>query len=244
MDIRLKRYKKEFDHSFSFGVYPTLELLQHQPKETLGVIIHPQGLENRGVAKIKEICQNQGIPFEVQEKAFSRIGARENDYAAGIFRKTQKHLDKAANHVILVHPAGTGNLGTIIRTMLGFGFQDLAIIEPGADLFHPETVRASMGALFQLRAARFLTFDDYRKRFSRKIYTLMTDGSVPLSEAKFEPPFGLVFGNESAGLPEEYHAYGQSIRIPQTKAIDSLNLAVSVGITLYESNKRSMAGEY
>jgi TrmH family RNA methyltransferase len=238
MDIRIKRYKKEFDHSFSFGVYPTLELLRHRQKETLGVVVHPQGLENSGVAKIREFCRNHSIPFEIQEKTFSRVGARENDYAVGIFRKSERPLEESANHIILVHPSGMGNLGTIIRTMLGFGFQDLAIIEPGADLFHPETVRASMGAIFQLRSSRFDHFDDYRARFPRKFYSLMTDGTIPLQEADFELPFGLIFGNESTGLPLEFQNYGSSLRIPQADTVDSLNLAVSVGITLYETNRK------
>jgi tRNA G18 (ribose-2'-O)-methylase SpoU len=64
----------------------------------------------------------------------------------------------------------------------------------------------------------------------------MTDGSTPLPEAIFEPPIGLVFGSESAGLPEEYHGHGTSVCIPQSEAVDSLNLAVSVGIALYHAN--------
>jgi len=235
MNMRLKRYKKEFEHSYTFGVFTTLELLDHRRGDILGVIAHPQGEKNSGVAKIRDICQNYAIPFEYQEKSFHRIGARDNDYVVGVFRKNEPGLDSSPNHVILVNPSGMGNLGTIIRTMLGFGFRDLAIIESAADIFHPDVVRASMGAIFQLRFNRFVDFESYRTQFPRNIYPMMTDGAVPLPEAIFEPVFGLVFGPESAGLPPEYHHYGPSISIPQNKAIDSLNLAVSVGVTLYHT---------
>ena len=235
MNIRLKRYKKDFEHSYAFGVFPTLELLSQRPADVLGVAIHPKGAENSGIIKIQEICQNNAIPYEFQEKSFPRIGARENDYAVGIFKKYQPGLDAAANHVMLVNPSGMGNLGTIIRTMLGFGFRELAIIEPAADIFHPEVIRASMGALFQLRFEPFLDFADYVEAYPRHLYPLMTDGEIPLPEVKFEPAFGLVFGPESAGLPEEFHHLGTSLRIPQSQAIDSLNLAISVGVTLYQA---------
>ena len=235
VNIRLKRYKKDFEHSYAFGVFPTLELLAHRPSDILGVIAHPQGNENSGIAKIREICQKSHIPFELQEKSFNRIGARENDYAVGVFLKTEPGLDSSQDHVILVNPSGMGNLGTIIRTMLGFGFQDLAIIGSAADIFHPDVVRASMGAIFQLRFSRFANFESYKKTFPRNFYPLMTDGKESLPKARFEPAFGLVFGPENAGLPQEYHHYGTSIIIPQNKDIDSLNLAVSVGVTLYHA---------
>ena len=234
MNIRLKRYKKDFEYSYTFGVFPTLELLAHRPQDCLGVVAHPKGEQNNGVAKIQVACQNNGITFEFQENAFNRLGARENDYAIGVFQKIEPGLNPAANHVVLVNPGSLGNLGTILRTMLGFGFQDLAIIEPAADIFNPETVRASMGALFQLNFATFADFAAYQEKYPRNWYPLMTDGEVPLPQASFTAPFGVIFGPESAGLPEAFHKLGSSISIPQSKAIDSLNLAVSVGVTLYQ----------
>jgi len=238
MNFRLKRYKKDFEHSYAFGVFPTLELLTHRPADALRVIAHPKGVENSGIVKIQEICQNNAIPFEFQEKSFPRTGTRDNDFALGVFKKIEPGLDATVNHVILVKPSGMGNLGTIIRTMLGFDFRNLAIIEPAVDIFHPEVVRASMGAIFQLRFTRFANFESYRESYPRNLYPLMTDGETLLPEASFEPAFGLVFGPESAGLPKDYHRYGTSIRIPQSTAIDSLNLAVSVGLTLYQANQR------
>lgn len=234
INIRLKRYKKEFEHSYSFGVFPILELLKYSPKYVLGVIAHPKGMENKGITKIQDICQINAIPFEFHEKTFSRIGARQNDYAVAIFHKNEPDLNPCTNHVILVNPSGMGNLGTIIRTMLGFNFCDLAIIESAADIFHPEVVRASMGTLFSIRFHRFPSFTSYLEAFPRNLYLLMTNGDVPLQFAKLEPAYGLVFGPENAGLSEEFRRYGTSIKIPQSQSIDSLNLAVSVGITLYQ----------
>ena len=235
MNFRLKRYKKDFDHSYAFGVFPTLELLEHQPEDVLGVVVNQQGLENSGVAKIKDLCQSYAIPFELQQKSFVRIGARENDYATAVFRKNEPGLDSSTNHVILVNPSGMGNIGSIIRTMLGFSFLDLAIIGSSADLFHPDLVRASMGAFFKIRFQRFKDFKNYQIDFPRNFYLLMTDGRCSLPDSYFKPPYGLVFGPEGAGLSQDYHHYGTTIKIPQDDTIDSLNLAVSVAVTLYHA---------
>jgi TrmH family RNA methyltransferase len=238
MNIPLRRYKKELPHSYCFGVFPTLELLQHKPENALGVIVHPAGANNTGVEKIKTLCSRLRVPFEFQEKGFSRLGARENDYAIGIFGKFEGRLDAASNHLVLVNPGSMGNLGTIQRTMLGFDFQDLAIIQPAADLFHPEAVRASMGALFQLRIERFERFEQYQGKYARPYYPLMTDGKVELQAVRFTPPCSLVFGNESAGLPQPFHLIGTSVKINQGEKVDSLNIAIAVGITLYEARKK------
>jgi TrmH family RNA methyltransferase len=128
-----------------------------------------------------------------------------------------------------------GNMGTIIRTMLGFGFLDLAVIGTSADIYHPDVIRASMGAFFQLRFQRFDNFSAYRDSFPRNFYPIMTDGRVSLNKLTFNDPYGLIFGSESKGLPQEYKKYGISTNIPQSEAIDSLNLAISVGITLYQT---------
>ena len=234
MNLKLKRYKKDFEHSYTLGVFPTLEMLAHKTEHAQGVIVHPKGIDNQGIAKIQDICQGGSIPLEIQERIFPRLGARENDYAIGVFQKFSTQLDPQSNHVVLVNPGSMGNLGTIIRTMLGFDISDLAIIKPAADHFESRVIRASMGAIFKLRIATFSNFESYQREYSHPYYPLMTSGEHPLHDVEFRSPFSLVFGNESSGLGDEFRSVGSSISIPQSEAIDSFNLAVAVGITLYQ----------
>jgi TrmH family RNA methyltransferase len=236
MNTRLKRYKKGTDHSYTFGVFPTLELLRHRQQDVLTILIHPKGEANIGIQKIFEICQLQKIPFEIDTRVFNRLGARENDYAIGVFKVVKMGLNEKKDHVVLVNPSGRGNLGTIIRTILGFDFQDLAIIQPAVDIFHPDVIRASMGALFQVRFEYFSDFSSYEAKHPRNFYPLMTDGELILPRVGFNQPFGLIFGNESSGLTDEFRQIGTSVAIPQSHKIDSLNLATSVAVTLYQVN--------
>lgn len=240
MDIELKKYKKEYGHSYSFGVFPTLELLQARPEHMARVLISLRGGKNEGVRKLEEMCRRRHIATEVNERLIERISSKENHYAIGIFRKYTQELDAGANHVVLVNPSDMGNLGTIARTMLGFGVADLALVKPAADIFDPRVVRASMGAIFKMRFRYFDTFEEYKEGYTHhNLYPFMTGGTVALDEARFEQPYSLTFGNESSGLPDEYAQLGTSITIRHSSTIDSLSLPLAVGIAMYAATRGS-----
>lgn len=238
MDVPLKPYKRDFDYSYSLGVFPTLELLDAQPQQVLKVLVRAKGERNEGVQKLEELCRRSGIKLETNDRAVERLAQKENTFAVGVFRKYTTTLDTGQNHVALVNPGDMGNLGTITRTMLGFSVNDLAIVRPAVDMFDPRVVRASMGAIFRLRCSYFDTFEQYMEAVgTRSLYPFMTGGNLPLDTATFIPPFSLIFGNESSGLPPQFRDTGTPVTIAHTAGIDSLNLPVSVGIALYEATK-------
>ena len=79
-------------------------------------------------------------------------------------------------------------------------------------------------------------FDAYRAEFPQHmLYPFMLDASVPLAEgvARKKAPFSLIMGNEGSGLPPEFAACGQPVRIPHSSEIDSLNLSVAAAIGMY-----------
>ncbi len=240
MDVPLKSYKKELGHSYTFGVFPTVELVQHRPDVVIRVLVSEAGLRNKGVAKLDDLCSKRGIAFEINTRAVERLAPKENAYVVGVFRKYESRLKDEADHVLLVNPSDMGNLGTIIRTMVGFGVTNLGLVRPAADIFDPRVVRASMGALFDIDFQYFEDFEGYRAVYgiaSRRLYPFMTGESVRLSTARLERPFTLIFGNESAGLPETYREIGTPVTIPHSTKIDSLNLPVAVAVGLYEASK-------
>lgn len=235
MSLKLQTYKKKFTHSYSFGPHATFELMAHRPENIKQIIIHSRSEKNAGVEKIKDFCSKKNIKIEINDGLLRNLSGKDNMYIAGIFTKFPSPISAQENHVALVEPSGTGNLGTIIRTMVGYGVKNLAIIRHGVDIFDPKVIRASMGALFKIQFEYFDSIEHYQERFENNLYSFMTDGKHTLQDIVFEKPYTLIFGNESSGLPNSYKKISKTIRIQQSSDIDSLNLAVSVGIGLYES---------
>ncbi len=236
---QLKKYQKDFSHSYAFGLFPTLELLAHRPESVLRVVAHSKGERSSGLEKLVALCRAHGIPFETNDRAVERLSHKGNVYVFGVFAKYNAPLAQAANHLLLVNPSDNGNLGTIARTMLAFGFRDLALVAPAVDAFNPHVVRASMGATFALNIAYFGSLGAYRARFSHTLYPFMLGADRTLGEVAFRSPYTLVFGPEGAGLAPEVAELGESVTIPQSPLVESLNLAVAVSVTLYEANRNA-----
>ena len=231
----LKLYTKKDNQSYTLGVAPTIELLEKRPDFVTQVVINPKGLQNSGVQKIIETCKKLKIPMEHNQKITEKLSATENTYALASFKKYSTSLIPYSDHLVLVNPSDMGNLGTICRTMLAFGFTNLGLIKPAADIFDPKVIRASMGAVFSINFEYFDSFEDYQNKFTHNVYTFMGDGAATVDETKFIKPFTLVFGNEGEGLAQNYKKVGTSVRIPQGKEVDSFNLSVAVGIALYSA---------
>ena len=227
-----KKYKKEFSFSYALGPFPAFEAVKAAYHEVLAVYLHEGFTEKE---KLEQECRERNIPFLYSNKALQKISDKDICYAAAVVKKQEKPLEDTS-HVVLVNPADMGNLGTIIRTVLGFGIRNLAIIGQAADVFHPKVIRASMGALFRMNISFFADFESYRLQYAeRDFFPFMLDGGKLLTPntCPQSEKFSLIFGNEASGLPPEYQHCGQSLFIPQTEWVDSLNLAVSVGIGTY-----------
>lgn len=237
---KLQNYKRDLDYSYTPGIFPSMELLNNAPEYIQRLLID-ESKGGEGLEKLVNGCKARNIRIENATKMLKNISGKKNCHAALVFRKCFRELDLACNHVCLNSIMDSGNLGTILRTLSGFGIKDIAIIKPAVDVFEPHTVRASMGAVFSMRVQEFDSFEQYQSQYSeREFYPFMLDGSVPLREAaqKSIGNYTLIFGNEGSGLPDVFSTVGTPVRIPHNSDIDSLNLAIAVAIGAYEFTVR------
>ena len=235
-DVKIKKYLKKMNYSYSFGLYPTIELLINKPSKVIKVLLSPKLRNSKEIEKIKYLCTKNKIKYEVNYRLIDKISKKENTYAVGIFKKYTSVLELEKDHIVLVNPKDMGNLGTIIRTMLGFNIDNLALIKPAADIFDPKVVRSSMGSLFSINFEYFKSFEQYSEiHDNNDYYAFMLNGEKELSKTKFNSPYSLIFGNEGQGLPDSYKDIGNSVFIKHNNNIDSLNLSIAVGIALYNS---------
>lgn len=237
-----KSYNKNFGYSYCFGAFPVIELINFHPEIVLKVFISSSFKQSPDNINIFEICKCKNISIEINDKIFDRLSPKDNCFVIGVFKKYSAMLDIDSSHVVLVNPSNAGNLGTIIRTMVGFEINNLAIVRPGVDIFEPKVIRASMGALFKIKFKYYERFSDYKDCFrDHKMYTFMLNGKSSMKHVKHnsDKRFSLIFGNEACGLPADYLNIGNSIVINHSHQIDSLALPIAFGIGAYEFYKNN-----
>lgn len=230
----LKPYQKKLDYSYTLGAFPTLELLKHQGETVKRLLVNSETDEEI----IKLLSEHSSLLPEVQDKLLKKLSPKENTYVIGVFEKYQEML-LDHQHLVLVDPSNFGNLGTMIRTALAFGIKDIALIGEPCDHFNPQVIRSSMGALFSVRIQVFEDIAAYRAYFKRPLYSLMSDGQHELREISFpSEPFSIILGNESTGLPKDFHHISTSVRIDTTNDVDSLNITSACSIALYQAFRK------
>ena len=136
-------------------------------------------------------------------------------------------------------PANTGNIG---RTCVATGTR-LHLIEPlGFRLDEKSLRRAGMDYWKDLDVTTYIDFNDFmEKNPGAKIYMATTKAPNVYTDVSYEPDCYIMFGKESAGIPEEIlvNHKEDSIRIPMVGDIRSLNLGNSVAIVLYEALRQN-----
>ncbi len=232
-------YKKENDTSFALGAFAVRELLRNRP-QTMRKIYTSRNLNiSDDIQALLNSAQNSGIAIEDGTKLIERIGGKENIYLMAEFFKFHDEFDNG-DQVVLYNPSDMGNVGTILRTALAFGFRNIAFIQPCVDVFHPRVVRASQGAIFGLNIRLYASWGAYlSENPTISKYLFMLDKSAQnLNELQLSSqPKALVFGNEATGLPSELALVGTPVKIEQSSEVDSLNLGVAVGISLHRFSR-------
>jgi|CXWL01.1.fsa_nt_gi TrmH family RNA methyltransferase len=144
--------------------------------------------------------------------------------------------------VVLENPKSPGNVGTIMRTMLGLGVTQLTIVQPAADIYQSECVRASMGAIFGIKCDLAENTADALAFCEKKGYEVVCfdrgESQIELkslaSTLSTKDRVALWFGSEGPGLSQEAKsAASRTVAIETNEKIDSLNLAEAVSIGLY-----------
>lgn len=145
-------------------------------------------------------------------------------------------------HIVLHQPEIPANTGNIGRTCVATGTA-LHLIEPlGFRLDEKSIKRAGMDYWEQLNVTRYINFDEFREKHpGAKIWYATTKAKRLYTEAAFGQDDYIMFGKESAGIPEELLVENEEtcIRIPMMGEIRSLNLSNSVAIVLYEALRQN-----
>ncbi len=234
--MKLKQYDKNQKHSYCLGAYPTIELFKYRPKAVIEVFINPKGQNNRGVKELEKIARQNNVRVENGNKVLQRFSGKENVYAGARFSKYECSLEKDSPHIVMDKPENLGNLGTVVRSMHAFGYKNLAIIRPSADIFNPKVIRSSMGSVFAVNFEFFNSLGEYKQKYEKNLYILTPKADTSLEELRENVEINksaFVFGSESSGFSGKELGLGKNIRIDFSKDVDSLNVSIAAGIIMH-----------
>jgi TrmH family RNA methyltransferase len=232
-DIK-KLHQKKFREELGFFIVEGEHLVQELQKAA----IHDARLRGSEIYLTRDYAHwSSPLPMHVvQSKQMAQISeTRSPQGIAAVVPLLSTPAPEPRRAIYLHEVQDPGNLGTILRTLAWFGGFRCLLSPDSVDVHNGKVVRASMGAIFHVPVEIDVPLDALPARFGR-IACLDLAGE-PLFAAAFREFGCYLFGNEARGLPPEAKSHARAFTIPGTKAIESLNVAASVNISLYELHR-------
>lgn len=159
--------------------------------------------------------------------------------------KNEVNFDELKENPLVVVAHGIQqpqNIGAIFRTAEAAGVTEIWLTPPSADPFNPKSLRASAGSVLRVP---FRKLDSLSKTLDKlneihvKPYALTQNGTESYSDIDWVQPVSLIFGPEGKGFSnEELDLIGSTVKIQMKNQVESLNVAVSAGICLFEANRQ------
>ena len=244
--LRSLKQRKFREREGSFlveGIEPVWAAVEKASVET--IVVSPDLLTSESARQMVENVRAKGVQIvKVRRAVFDSIAERENPSGiAAIVRMFDRDIYQLPvagySTFVALHEVGNpGNLGAIIRTADAVGASGVILIGETTDEYHPNAVKASTGALFNVLIVHIETLDTLFGWCASHRLTLVTTSAHAkqnYTEVPYELPAVFLFGSEGEGLSEEMLARGDlAVRIPMSGTATSLNLAVAVGVLLYE----------
>ncbi len=157
----------------------------------------------------------------------------------------KEQTDTTANRekiLVLQDVQDPNNMGAILRTALGFGFDNVVITNKCADVLSRKVIRTSMTASVKVNVTKVNDLADFTGKLNEKGYATVAaclEGAVELGSVKINKPFALYIGNEGNGLSDDViKACNVRLKIPMSDRIESLNAAVSAAVLMWELGGR------
>ena len=180
----------------------------------------------------------------VSRTVFEKMSYRENpDGWLAVFPIPQVSLDDLKlrdSPLVIVAEAleKPGNLGAILRTADAAGVDALLVCDPRVDLWNPNVVRASRGALFSVPAVECDNSAalEWLKRGEIRILAATPSAEAIYSTIDLRRPVAVAVGTEDEGLTDFWMSHADvKVRIPMAGRVNSLNVSVSTALIVYEA---------
>ena len=206
------------------------------------VFICPEILEGPALSNARQL-------FHLTKELYSKVAYREG--TEGIIAEVKakylglEDLKLKENPLVMVLEGveKPGNLGAVLRSADAAGADAVIICDPLTDLYNPNLIRASIGAVFTVPVVCCTSEEAiaFLKARGIRILTAQLQDSSPYYDVDMRTGTALVMGTEATGLTPVWRAAADAhILIPMLGRLDSLNVSVSAAILLYEAVRQRM----
>lgn len=185
--------------------------------------------------------------FKTSEGLLKKV--TETNYVVPVIAigNVRKEIGNTDFCVVLDNLNDFGNIGTIVRTCHAFGINNIVSTKSDFDLFQKKTVDASRGRVFSTNLKTYKTPDETIKFLKENDYQIVTTsprGTQLQSLVKLkDKPVALVVGNETLGASDEFMDNADiTVQIPMYSEVESLNVGVATGISIYELKLKRVLG--
>ncbi len=177
--------------------------------------------------------------YQVTHEIIQKIsGVKSPEGVIAEVKIPQLKLEAPKRLLVLENLNDPGNLGTLIRSALAFGWDGVFFLGDCCDPYNDKAIRASKGAVFRLPLifGNIEYFASLIKDNKLKVWIADLKGE-DAKRLVFENGIALVLGNEANGPTQEALALGRQVTIPMEGAIESLNVAIAGAILLYQMSE-------
>lgn len=187
--------------------------------------------------------------IEISKEVYQKIAYRESTEGLIAVAKTKSHqladlnLPKNPLIVVLESLEKPGNIGAVLRTADAANVNAVLIADPKTDLYNPNMVRSSVGAIFtnQIATASSEEIISFLKANNISIYSAILQEAVPYFSQDYKQGSAIVMGTEATGLTDIWRNESKAnIIIPMEGQIDSMNVSVAAAVLIFEAKRQRM----
>lgn len=245
--LRTRRGREQQDRFLIDGYRELVRCLKRNYRVS-EVFLCSEWIQEGVLEQLQDIAAQHSLTlFELPSHLFAKLayGDRSDGIVTSAFRfqLSLASLPVSEQPLIVMMESleKPGNVGAILRTADAAGADAAIHIDPRADWFNPNTIRASTGALFSVPFCDSGWEEAYDWAVAEDIQIVATrpDAEMSYTEVDFQKPTAIVLGSEADGLTDRWRMKGVvPVHLPMLGAVDSLNVSVTAAILLFEAQRQ------
>ncbi|NOY40596.1 MAG: RNA methyltransferase [Planctomycetes bacterium] len=196
---------------------------------------------------VARLNSGEAVVADVTPEVFEKLAFGERNDGIVVVAKTptrnlsQLRLPAQPLVAVLEGLEKPGNVGAILRTADGAGFDAVIVADGQTDLFNPNTIRASLGTVFANQVYPATNEETLAKlqEWKLPLFAARPNAKQSYAEVDYRNGAAILLGNEAQGLSEFWnHQEVQGICLPMHGIADSLNVAATAAVLFYEANRQ------